>query len=290
MTKDIHIPVLMNEVIELLAPKLGESFLDLTAGYGGHAEAVLKHIGKEGKTVLVDRDINSINYLKKKFAVDNTIEFIHSDYFSASAELVSQKKKFDCILADLGVSSPHLDNPDRGFSFMSDGPLDMRMDSRTDLTAQKVVNRYDEKALADILFKYGEIRKSRSLAKIIVQNRPYKSTVEFASVIPGQHKVRMRTLAQVFQALRIEVNDELNQLSQSLELWHKLLNTEGRLAVITFHSLEDRIVKQYFSEHGSDLLTSELKILNKKVVIAGPDESVYNPRARSAKLRALQRK
>lgn len=290
MTKDIHIPVLPKEVIELLAPHPGESYLDLTAGYGGHANDVLRLIGKKGKAVLVDRDINSINYLKKKFAVDKQIEFIQSDFYSASQDLVSQNKKFDCILADVGVSSPHLDNPDRGFSFMNNGPLDMRMDSSSKLTASEIVNSYSQEDLANLLFRYGELRTSRKIAQIIVQNRPHNTTNELASVIPGQYKARMRTLAQVFQALRIEVNDELGQLSRSLELWHKLLNPGGRLAVITFHSLEDRIVKQYFSEHGGNDITSELRILNKKPITAGPDEIVYNPRARSAKLRALQRK
>lgn len=290
MTKDIHIPVLPKEVIDLLAPASGESYLDLTAGYGGHASDVLRLIGKEGNAILVDRDINSINYLKKKFAVDKQVEFIQSDFYSASKELVSQNKKFDCMLADLGVSSPHLDNPDRGFSFMNSGPLDMRMDDSSELTAAKVVNTYNQDILANLLFKYGELRNSRRLAQIIVQNRPFKTTNELTSVIPGQYKARMRTLAQVFQALRIEVNDELGQLERSLDLWHKLLSPGGRLAVISFHSLEDRIVKQYFSEHGGDDMVSELKILNKKPIIAGPDEIVHNPRARSAKLRVLQRK
>ncbi len=290
MTKDIHIPVLPKEVIDLMAPASGESYLDLTAGYGGHASDVLRLIGKEGNAILVDRDINSINYLKKKFAVDKQVEFIQSDFYSASKELVSQNKKFDCILADLGVSSPHLDNPDRGFSFMNSGPLDMRMDDSSELTAAKVVNTYNQDILANLLFKYGELRNSRRLAQIIVQNRPLKTTNELSSVIPGQYKARMRTLAQVFQALRIEVNDELGQLERSLDLWHKLLSPGGRLAVISFHSLEDRIVKQYFSEHGGDDMVSELKILNKKPIIAGPDEIVHNPRARSAKLRVLQRK
>lgn len=290
MITDIHIPVLPNEVIELLAPRPGESYLDLTAGYGGHAKDVLRLIGKEGSLTLVDRDVNSINYLKKKIAVDNMVEFIHSDFESASRELLSQNKEYDCILADLGVSSPHLDNPDRGFSFMNDGPLDMRMDATSELTASTVVNEYNQTDLANLLFRYGELSSSRKLAQIIVQNRPLNTTNELTSVIPGQYKARMRTLAQVFQALRIEVNDELGQLERSLELWHKLLKPGGRLAIITFHSLEDRIVKQYFSEHGGRDMTNELKILNKKPFTAGPDEIAYNPRARSAKLRALQRK
>jgi 16S rRNA (cytosine1402-N4)-methyltransferase len=290
MIEDIHTPVLRKEAIDLLAPAPGESYLDLTAGYGGHAKDVLRLIGKEGSVTLVDRDVNSINYLKKKFAVDKQVEFIHSDFESASRELLSQNKKYDCILADLGVSSPHLDNPDRGFSFMNDGPLDMRMDGSRELTASKIVNEYDQQTIANLLFRYGELRNSRKIAQIIVQNRPFNTTNELSSVIPGQFKARMRTLAQVFQALRIEVNDELGQLERSLELWQQLLNPGGRLAVISFHSLEDRIVKQYFSEHAGRDMTSELQTINKKPITAGQDEIVHNPRARSAKLRALQRK
>lgn len=290
MNEDIHKPVLSTEVVALLDPQAGDSYLDLTAGYGGHARQVIELIGKSGKATLVDRDINSINYLKKTIAVDKQIEFIHSDFLMASRALISQNKKYSCMLADLGVSSPHLDNPDRGFSFMNEGPLDMRMDNSSELTAQKIVNEYSQEALANLLYNYGELKNSRKLASIIIQNRPYNTTIELSSVIPGQFKVRMRVLAQVFQALRIEVNDELNQLKNSLELWHELLEPDGRLAVITFHSLEDRIVKQYFAEHANGDFTSDLIMLTKKPITAGGDEIVYNPRARSAKLRALQRK
>jgi 16S rRNA (cytosine1402-N4)-methyltransferase len=290
MTNEVHQPVLLNEVLSVLNPGKADSYLDLTAGYGGHAQSVLEKIGKNGKAVLVDRDINSINYLKKNLAVDNKIEFIHSDYLQASKKLLNDSQRFDCILADIGVSSPHLDNPDRGFSFMNEGPLDMRMDNRSELTAQNVVNDYSEEDLANVLYKYGELKNSRSLSKQIAQHRPYSSTTELTSVIPGHHKLKMKILSQVFQAIRIEVNDELRQLSESLDLWRQLLSPNGRLAVITFHSLEDRIVKQYFSEHAGGYLTNELVLINKKPIIAGQNELAYNPRARSAKLRALQRK
>ncbi len=290
MQKIIHIPVLANEVISILDPVKGKSYLDLTAGYGGHASLVLKRLNKSGQATLVDRDINSIDYLKQKFALDSRVEIINSDYYSAAATLASKNRQFDYILADIGVSSPHLDNPDRGFSFMNDGPLDMRMDRTRGQTAQDVVNHYDAVDLSNVLFKYGELKNSQFLAKRIIENRPYHSTNDLAKVIPGQYKVRYRILAQVFQALRIEVNNELGQLEKSLPIMHKLLNHEGKLAIITFHSLEDRIVKNYFNNHSGPNYDAELKNLTKNPIVPGKDELVNNPRSRSAKLRVTQRK
>lgn len=290
MSEDIHKPVLIDEVLELLQPKEDQTYLDLTAGYGGHAKEIMKQTGKKSQVVLVDRDENAIEFLRRTFIDDQRVTILHLDYESASADLLKKEQKFDIILADIGVSSPHLDNPTRGFSFMNDGPLDMRMDSRLENTAADVVNSSNEEELADILYKYGELYSSRRLARIIIEHRPYKTTNELASIIPGVYKARMRTLAQVFQALRIVVNDELGQLTRSLPIWHQLLKEGGRLGVITFHSLEDRIVKQYVSEHGADVFGSELSIITKRPITAGPNEIVLNPRARSAKLRVVQRK
>lgn len=289
MISNIHKPVLLDEVVSLIKPASGEFYLDLTAGYGGHAEAILRGLGENGRATLVDRDINSINYLKKIFAVDNRVEFIHNTYELASQELASRSRRYDCILADLGISSPHLDNPDRGFSFMNDGPLDMRMDQDASLTANEVVNEYSADDLANVLYKYGEFTNSRSLARRIVAHRPLKTTNELASVIPDQRN-RNKILARIFQAIRIEVNDELGQLERSLDVWLKMLNPGGRLAIISFHSLEDRIIKDYFGRFKADDMLSEYIPLNKKPIVAGPDEIVHNPRSRSAKLRGLQRK
>jgi 16S rRNA (cytosine1402-N4)-methyltransferase len=164
------------------------------------------------------------------------------------------------------------------------------MDQKSTYTAADIVNEFSKEDLADILYQYGELKNSRRLADTIIQNRPYSMTTELAAVIPGSYKYRMKTLAQVFQALRIAVNDELGQLEKSLPLWHKLLSPGGRLAVITFHSLEDRIVKQYFKEHGSDTYESDFKLITKRPLTASREELVFNPRARSAKLRVVQRK
>jgi len=290
MDNRIHKPVLLNEVLLLLDPKENDRYLDLTAGYGGHASEVLHRLGNGGSMTLVDRDPDAISYLNRRFAGDGRVAIMQADYKSASKKLVENGEKFNSILADIGVSSPHLDNPDRGFSFMSEGPLDMRMDKSSARTAADIVNAVSKEELADILYLYGELKNSRRIADIIVRRRPYSLTSELAAVIPGSYRQRMKTLAQVFQALRIVVNDELGQLSESLPLWHKLLDREGKLAVITFHSLEDRIVKQYFQEHGADVYGSELKILNKRPFVATREELVFNPRARSAKLRGVQRK
>lgn len=290
MNQDLHIPVLLTQVIETLDPQKDRSYLDLTAGYGGHASEIMKRLGRNSRTTLVDRDIYAVEYLRSRFNNDPKATIVHGDFLSVSEELCKKRQEYDYILADIGLSSPHLDNPDRGFSFMNDGPLDMRMDVSNEITAAQIVNKYAQEELAKILYEYGELHKSRQIADVIIEHRPYQTTSELAAVISGTHKQRIRTLAQVFQALRIAVNDELKQLSSSLPLWHRLLSKEGKLAVITFHSLEDRIVKQYFQEHGASTYESELKILTKRPLIASPEETAINPRARSAKLRVVQRK
>jgi len=290
MNDKIHTTVLLESTLGLLDPRPGQSYLDLTAGYGGHAGQVLERLGESGTAILIDRDPNAIAYLKKRFKADPRVTILQGDYLSISENLLAQNRRFDVILADIGVSSPHLDNPDRGFSFMHEGPLDMRMDTTSGITAADVVNASSEEELADILHHYGEVRGSYKLARTIIEHRPFQSTTELAAVIPGTHKIRMRVLAQVFQALRIVVNDELGQLSKGLPLWADLLTIGGRLGVITFHSLEDRIVKQYFQAHGGERFDSELTILTKRPVVATKSEVVFNPRARSAKLRVAAAK
>jgi 16S rRNA (cytosine1402-N4)-methyltransferase len=172
---------------------------------------------------------------------------------------------------------------------MNDGPLDMRMDQNAKLTASEVVNEYSAEDLANVLYKYGEFTNSRSLARQIIACRPFNTTNELASVIPDQRN-RNKILARIFQAIRIEVNDELGQLERSLDVWLEMLNPGGRLAIISFHSLEDRIIKDYFARYKADDMLSDFIALNKKPIVAGPDEIVHNPRSRSAKLRGLQRK
>lgn len=286
--KNKHIPVLVSEVLTLLSPKKGEHYLDLTAGYGGHAREVLERTLDTGNAVLVDRDENAVQVLKSKFK-GSGVNIVHTDFVNAAQELLLQKCSFDIILADLGVSSPHLTQAGRGFSFKQEAPLDMRMDTRQLLTADIIVNSYDKAELTDILKSYGEEPKASQIADRIVRNRPIHSTLRLASVVaqawPGHSKVHPAT--RTFQALRIAVNDELGLLKAALPLWVDLLAPEGRLAIISFHSLEDRIVKQYFQDLAGDRYDAELQLLNRKPITAGPDELVSNPRARSAKLRAV---
>lgn len=281
-----HIPVLLDDVLRLLAPEQGESYLDLTAGYGGHASAILERTQNPKGTVLVDRDKNAINVLEDKF-LKSGIEIRNQDFLRASRDLVHQGHTFDVILADLGVSSPHLNEASRGFAISQTGPLDMRMDQSQTLTAADIVNSYSEADLTDIIKRYGEEPKARAIARLIVQNRPYETTSELAHIVarawPGHSKVHPAT--RTFQALRIAVNDELNLIEKSMPLWIKLLNPGGRLAVISFHSLEDRLIKSAFTEAGGDRYDAELKLLTKRPVEASENEIVFNPRSRSAKLR-----
>lgn len=290
MPQTIHTPVLLDAVTTYLAPEQGQSYLDLTAGYGGHATAVLQHTQTPQRATLVDRDQTAINSLRK--FEDSGVRVIHASFEEASQLLVQQGEHFDMLLADLGVSSLHLDTASRGFAFRQDGPLDMRMDQRSELTAEIVVNTYEQTELERILKVYGEEPRARAVATAIVEHRPLHTTAELAgviaSVLPKGSKVHPATKS--FQAIRIAVNDELGQLERSLPLWMQLLEPGGRLGVISFHSLEDRIVKQAFADVTGDRYDANFHLLTKGPVVADTTETVSNPRARSAKLRVLQRK
>ncbi len=286
----LHIPVLLSEVLAGLAPSRGESYLDLTAGYGGHAKAILDVTRNYKNSVLIDRDEFAVEHLKDEFPSE--INIMNTDFYSAVLQLVECGKSFDIILADFGVSSPQLDMNERGFSFKNDGPLDMRMDRRQSLTASDVVNKYSERELAEIFVNYGEEKPGRAkmLARAIVHSRPIKSTKELADIIVGKSKYsKIHPATRIFQAIRIVVNDELGEIERTLPLLPKLLNPGGRVGIITFHSLEDRLVKEYFKEASSFGEESELTIVNKKPITADPNELVINPRARSAKLRVAKR-
>ena len=283
-----HIPVLLEQVLASLAPRAGERYLDLTAGYGGHAAAILERTTSDGTAVLVDRDMNAINALREKFE-GRGVEIRHADFYSASRGLADEGRQFDMILADLGVSSPHLNQANRGFSIQADGPLDMRMDQSQALTAEQVVNTFSAEELADILKRYGEEPKNRQIASLIRSNRPIKTTRELAAIVakawPGYSKVHPAT--RTFQALRIVVNDELELLRLSLPIWvDELLAPGGRITVISFHSLEDRIVKDALKSRSGERYDASLRLLTKKPITGSNDEIVFNPRARSAKLRA----
>ena len=246
--------------------------------------------GKPEKALLVDRDQEAVTNLGEKFGKEAAKgpEIRQSDFLTVSHELIAVKRKFDLILADLGVSSPHLNEAARGFSIARNGPLDMRMDQSQNLTAETIVNTYSEADLANILREYGQEPKARQIARNVIAERPLRTTGQLAAIVakawPG--KSRNHPATRTFQALRIAVNDELGQLETSLPLWLKMLNPGGRIAVISFHSLEDRIVKQFLLDHAGDTYDSELKLLTKKPVTASINEIVSNPRARSAKLRA----
>lgn len=282
-----HEPVLLEEVLHYLAPKEGESYLDLTAGYGGHARKVLERTGSLTQATLVDRDQNAIDVLRKELE-PGLANLRHQDFLSASRELHAEDRKFDMILVDLGVSSPHLNEGKRGFAISSNGPLDMRMDQSQEFSAARVVNGFSEADLADLIADYGEEPKAKQIAKLIVGARPIQSTEQLASIVakawPGYSRVHPAT--RTFQAIRIAVNDELGQLEQGLPLWFDLLSPGGRIAIISFHSLEDRMVKQAMREVAGERFDAELRLLTKRPVTATPHELVLNPRARSAKLRA----
>ena len=286
----LHIPVLLSEVLATLNPRPGESYLDLTAGYGGHAKEILDVTQQYEGSVLVDRDDFAIEYLKQKFP--SGIQLVNTSFYDAVQQLVECGKTFDIILADFGVSSPQLDMKERGFSFKNEGPLDMRMDRRQEFSADDVVNHYKEAQLADIFVRFGEEKPGRAkmLAREIVHNRPIKNTKQLADIIIGKSKYsKTHPAARVFQAIRIAVNDELGEIEKTLPLLPKLLNKNGRLGIITFHSLEDRLVKDYFKEASSYGEESLLTIVNKKPIIAESQELVINPRSRSAKLRVAVR-
>lgn len=285
-TDTLHVPVLLEEVLEYLAPKSGDSYLDLTAGYGGHASAVLERTGYLDCAVLVDRDQNATRALRDRFGPEAAI--IHKDFASATTQLLHDGRQFDLILADLGVSSPHLDEPGRGFSLAGDGPLDMRMDNTQELTAERIVNDYSEEQLVRILKEYGEEPKARAVARAIIASRPLRSTTELASVVArqwhGRSKVHPAT--RTFQAIRIAVNDELQLLEKSLPMWINLLSPGGRICIISFQSLEDRLVKKILQSASGDRYDAELRLLTKRPITAGQHELAFNPRSRSAKLRA----
>jgi 16S rRNA (cytosine1402-N4)-methyltransferase len=291
----VHTPVMVEEVLYYLKPSKGERYLDLTGGYGGHAAAVIGRAGKLGEVTLVDRDATAVGALKQAFGGVGA-DIIHSDFFSASQKLASQGKRYDMILADLGASSQHLNEAGRGFSFRGDAPLDMRMDIRQEVTADHLVNGATQEQLERILAEYGEETRAKSIAAQIIANRPIASTTRLAEIIAGTvprrfgRKKRIHPATKTFQALRIAVNDELTQISGSLPLMSELLAPKGRLVVISFHSLEDRLVKRFFADNAGDRYDAELILLTKKPVTASEHEIVSNPRARSAKLRAVAAK
>lgn len=297
-----HQPVLLDQVLDTLSPKPGEAYLDGTAGYGGHAAAVIERIGPSGEVILVDRDSRAVQALGARFG--DRAEIIHASLLEAAERLVDEGMQVDMILLDLGVSSPQLDNAERGFSFRFEAPLDMRMDQSQGMTAADVVNKYSERELERILREYGEEPKARAVARVIVAGRPFHTTTELARAV---RRVALQSkdidaATRTFQAIRIEVNQELTGLAKALPLLVHLLSPYGRLAIISFHSLEDRIVKQFFDQESRDCIcppkqpictcghVATLRKLSTKPIVGDSSEIAFNPRARSAKLRAAEKK
>lgn len=306
-----HIPILRDTVVSLLAPQRGGTFVDGTLGGGGHAEAVLERLPEGGRLYGIDRDGAAIEAASLRLArFGEAFTAIRGNFFDMKRLLAGQGvMEADGILLDLGVSSHQLDTPERGFSYHEDAPLDMRMDPSAPLSAYDVVNGYPAEALARIIREYGEERYAMRVANAIVRERekaPLDSTVRLAEIVKRAMPAPARREQQhparrTFQALRIEVNGELAGLSDALTDAHDLLRSGGVLAVITFHSLEDRIVKQAFKtfenpctcDPRAPICTCGKKptarMLTKKPIVAGEAELKENPRARSAKLRAIQK-
>ncbi len=278
-----HVPVLSQEVVEGLAIRSQGHYLDATVGGGGHSALILA--AADVRVTAIDQDDQSLTAAQEKLSeFGDRVQFQQSNF----ANFDPGDTKFDGILADLGVSSAQFDIGDRGFSFRHTAPLDMRMDRRQDLTAADAINHWEEAKLAEIFYTFGEERLSRRIARRIVEKRPFQTTTELAetiaySVPPKYRYGRIHPATRVFQALRIAVNQELLVLETFIDKAQNWLKPEGRIAIISFHSLEDRIVKHRFKE------SPLLKVLTKKPIIAQNLEVKQNPRARSAKLRIAER-
>jgi 16S rRNA (cytosine1402-N4)-methyltransferase len=290
--KSLHVPVLLEATVETLHPKKDENYLDLTAGYGGHASRILNITGNYAESVLVDRDDYAIKRLKS--LSDKGTRLLHTDFATAAKQLIKEGQKFNIVLVDLGVSSPQLDQNERGFSFTNSGPLDMRMDRRQAKSAETLVNTASVEELTHIITQYGEepIGFSKTIANAIVANRPLSNTKELADLIKHAYRGKWKKIhpaTRTFQALRIAVNDELRQIEDLLPLLPDLLKPGGRVGIISFHSLEDRLVKRYLKEQFDAGFEARLLPLTKKP-IAGSQHDVHNPRARSSKLRVAVKK
>ena len=296
----LHIPVLLEESLEYLNLRPGAVVVDATLGLGGHSAEIARRLGPTGRLIAFDRDEEAMNLAKARFATlagelgsaMPAVEFVARP-FSEMAEVVNPQS-LDALLADFGVSSLQLDQAQRGFSFRADGPLDMRMDARSELTAEQVVNQADEEDLANLIYESGEERRSRRIARAIVRARPITTTAELARIVsaeaPPIKGEKIHPATRTFQALRIRVNDELGEIQSLLQLVSRsaesLLKPGGRVVLISFHSLEDRLVKDSFREAAND---GVLKILTKKPIVAREQEALRNPRSRSAKLRAAEK-
>ncbi len=302
-----HVPVLLNEAIDFLAVKPGGTYVDLTVGLGGHSFEIARRLGARGRLIGLDKDPRALERARERLQAQQPdwpeVKLVHSS-FARVNELV-EPNSADGLLADLGVSSLQFGDARRGFSFQADAPLDMRMDPTSGITAEQVVNQLDENTLADLIYEFGEERRSRRIARAIVRSRPIRSTKQLAEIVAaagrpmkeyptagktgprrGPRLERIHPATRTFQALRIYVNRELEDLRVLLREAPRVLRPGGRLVVISFHSLEDRIVKDAFREGAR---AGTYRVLTRKPVIPGAEEIERNPRSRSAKLRAVEK-
>jgi 16S rRNA (cytosine1402-N4)-methyltransferase len=303
-----HTPVLLTQTIDGLTLGLGAICIDATLGGGGHAEAILGAIGPQGRLLGLDADSQALDRVQTRLArLAGQAILVQANFRDIGAVAAANGfTRVDAILMDLGVSSYQLWEAERGFSFSASGPLDMRMDPRTELTGEEIVNTWPQDELADIIYRYGEETRSRRIARAIVAARPLHTTAELAEVIAkavgsGRDRSRIHPATRSFQALRIAVNDELGALESALPQALALLASGGRLAVITFHSLEDRPVKQFMQREARDCLCppdlpacrcghkAQLRIMTRKPIQPDEAEIAANPRSRSAKLRIAER-
>jgi len=291
-----HVPVLLEEALEYLNVRPGGVIVDATLGLAGHSVAIARRLGGKGRLICFDRDQEAMEAAKAR------LEEVRAELGDEMPEVRFEPRAFseavgvivpgslDGLLADFGVSSLQLDEAHRGFSFRSDGPLDMRMDTRGGETAEQVVNQEDENELADLIYEFGEERRSRRIARAIVRARPITTTAELAQIVsaaaPSMKGDKIHPATRTFQALRIRVNNELGEIQSLLKSAGSLLKPGGRLVLISFHSLEDRLVKDAFREAGRDKV---FEVLTKKPVVAVEQEQLRNPRSRSAKMRAAQK-
>jgi 16S rRNA (cytosine1402-N4)-methyltransferase len=296
-----HVPVLLKEAIDFLVVRRGGTYIDATVGLGGHSYEIAKRLGAPGHLIGLDKDPAALEIARKRLQGSAGVSPATADWPAITllhrsfAELAKGQRTatIDGVLADLGVSSLQLDDAARGFSFQADGPLDMRMNPQSERTAEQVVNHLDERQLADVIYEFGEERRSRRIARAICRSRPIRNTAHLAEVISAaarpmnQAERKIHPATRTFQALRIFVNRELDDLRALLESAPRILKPGGRMVVISFHSLEDRIVKDAFRGH--EIKDKYFRALTKKPVTASDEESGRNPRARSAKLRAAER-
>ena len=295
-----HVPVLLQDAIRFLNVRAGGTYVDATLGLGGHATAVVRELGGAGQFIGFDRDPDALQLAQERFqALSEELGeqmpqwVLHGEPFSSMSRFLAEGS-LDGLLADFGVSSMQLDSAHRGFSFQADAPLDMRMDPRRGMTAEQVVNQAGEKELADLIYEFGEERRSRRFARAIVRARPIRTTAQLAKVVSavapamkperGRHPIHPAT--RIFQALRIYVNAELDEIQALLRVAPRLLKPGGRLVVISFHSLEDRLAKDALRDGAKQEIFT---VLTRKPVTASEEETDRNPRARSAKLRAAER-